>query len=290
MSKKAYLSLFLKKNMRLNFMLILICTLLLSSCASMKYKDINYLPEDYTAQPDLPHLNIFRPKKAQGKNDVLLFVHGGDWNSGSKNTYNFFGRGFAKRGIVTVIPDYTLSPKANYDTMTQQITEAIKWTAENIKDFGGDPQRIFITGHSAGGHLAALAVMDPKYLKDSTLVKGIILNDAAGLDMYSYLQNRPPTTENNYIATWTKEEKNWKDASPIYYLDEQTPPIMMYVGTKTYPSIFKYNELFSLELKNYQPDAQFITLDKKHNSMIIQYFWPWNRRYGEVLSFMKAQE
>ncbi len=276
--------------MRSIFILFFSCTLLLTSCASLKYKDINYLAQDYTTGKELPRLNIFRPKNAQGGNDVLLFVHGGDWDSGNKNTYGFFGRGFARKGVITVMPDYTLSPRADYDTMAQQIAEAVKWTAENIKDYGGDPKRIFITGHSAGGHLAALAAMSPKYIKDSTLIKGIILNDAGGLDMYSYLKDHPPGTNNNYITTWTNNEQTWKEASPIYYLDKNTPPIMMYVGTKTYPSIFKYNELFSLELKNYQPNAQFNVQDKRHKNMIIQYIWPWSKRYGEVIAFMKAQD
>ena len=275
--------------MRSIVILFLACAAMLTSCASLKYKDINYLNQDYSTDINLPHLNIFRPKKAQGASDVLIFVHGGDWDSGTKDLYGFYGRGFAKRGVVTVIPNYTLSPGADYDTMTRQIAEAIKWTAANIKDYGGDPTRIFITGHSAGGHLAALAAINPKYLNDSTLVKGIILNDAAGLDMYSYLQEHPPTAKNNYMTTWTQNEQTWKAASPIYFLDKRTPPILMYVGTKTYPSIFKYNELFSLELKNYQPNAPFITQDKKHKNMIIQYFWPWSKRYGEVIAFMKAQ-
>ena len=287
--KDLFIAIFERKIMRPIFLLFLGCAFLFSSCSSLKYKDINYLEQDY-ASTTLPHLNIFRPKKAEGKNDVLIFVHGGDWNSGNKNTYGFFGRGFAKRGVVTVIPDYTLSPRADYDTMAQQVAEAIKWTSENIKDYGGDPQRIFITGHSAGGHLAALATMNPKYLNDSTMVKGIILNDAGGLDIYSYLQNYPPTQSNNYLSTWTKEKQNWKEASPIYFLDKDTPPIMMYVGSKTYPAIFKYNELFNLELKNYDPDAPFIVLDKKHKAMIKQYLWPWSKRFDEVLKFMNAQE
>ncbi|MGB3776516.1 MAG: prolyl oligopeptidase family serine peptidase, partial [Leeuwenhoekiella sp.] len=156
--------------------------------------------------------------------------------------------------------------------------------------FGGNPDRIFITGHSAGGHLAALATMNPSYLKDSVSVKGIILNDAAGLDMYSYLQENPPTSANHYLTTWGKNQQNWLQASPINYIDENTPPMMIYLGTKTIPSVFKYNELFLIELNEVQPDVKPILQDRKHKTMVIQYFWKWSNRFKEIKAFMKAQQ
>lgn len=274
-----------------NFLLIvLMASLFLTGCGSVKYRDINYLDQKYTEGAQLPTLNIFRPKNAGENNDVLIFVHGGNWDSGSKGLYSYLGRNFARKDVLTVIPGYTLSPRANIKTMTQQITEAIIWTHEHIDDFGGNPDRIFITGHSAGGHLAALATMNPAYLKDSTYIKGIILNDAAGLDMYSYLKNDPPTNVDHYRTTWTDDEQTWLEASPINYISGRTPPLMVYVGTKTIPSIFKYNELFLIELNKEQPGVKPILLDKKHSNMVIQYLWPWSKRFDEIKAFMKAQQ
>ena len=263
---------------------------LLIGCGSTKYREINYLNQKYTGQRQLPTLNIFRPKHALNDSDVLIFVHGGNWDSGNKELYSILGRNFAKKEIVTVIPDYTLSPDADVKTMTEQIAEAIRWTHDHIDDFGGNPERIFISGHSAGGHLAALATMNPAYLKDSSYVKGIILNDAAGLDMYSYLRDNPPTKENHYLTTWGQDERNWKEASPINYIDEHTPPMMVYVGTKTIPSIFKYNELFLIELNKVQPNVKPVLLDQKHKKMVIQYFWPWSQRFTEIKAFMNSMQ
>ncbi|HEA31048.1 MAG TPA: alpha/beta hydrolase [Leeuwenhoekiella sp.] len=274
-----------------NFLFAALAVVLsLTSCGSIKYRDINYLNQEYTAGSQLPTLNIFRPKNNGDKNDVLIFVHGGNWDSGSKGLYSYLGRNFAKKDVLTVIPGYTLSPRADTKTMTQQIAEAIKWTHEHIDNFGGNPDRIFITGHSAGGHLAALATMNPAYLKDSSYIKGIILNDAAGLDMHSYLQEYPPTNEDHYLTTWTDSEQNWLEASPINYINEQTPPMMVYLGTKTIPSIFKYNELFLIKLNKVQPAVKPVLLDKKHNAMVIQYLWPWSKRFNEIKAFMKAQQ
>lgn len=261
--------------------------LILSSCSTKKFKNITY---QTSIQGKALQLNVFVPRKAKGeKMPVLLFVHGGNWNSGSKNLYGFFGRNFAKKDVVVVIPSYTLSPDANYNQMTQEIATAIKWVGSEIDNYGGNPEKLFVTGHSAGGHLVALATMNPKYgLKPGT-VSGIILNDAAGLDMNHYLENYPPTDENNYLTTWTNNPEEWKNASPIYFLNKETPPFLIYLGTKTYPSIKVANERFLDKLNVYQKEVTPILLNKRHVPMILQYIWPWNDRIDQTVDFMKKK-
>jgi arylformamidase len=264
---------------------------LLVSCSSIKIKDVSYLqPSDKTTAVT-PNLNVFVPRNSKNSPaTVLIFVHGGNWNSGNKETYNLMGRNFAAKGVVTVIPNYTLSPLADYDTMTREIASVIQWTKENISRYNGDSSQVFMTGHSAGGQLAALAVMNPKYGVDSTTISGIILNDAAGLDMKHYLQENPPTAIDDYLTTWTKEPDNWQQASPIYFLDKNTPPLLIYVGDKTYPSIKVANSRFVDALHPYQPNVAPIHLNKKHVPMVVQYFWPWSNRFAEVIEFMKTNK
>jgi arylformamidase len=259
---------------------------LLSSCATKKYKNVSYLENnDIKKQPTL---TIFTPKnKKLINNPILLFVHGGNWNSGDKKMYSFIGRNFANKGITAVIAGYTLSPEANYDDMAKQIAKAVTWTKEHINAYKGNPDEIFLTGHSAGGHLIALIGTNPKYLEDKSIVKGIILNDAAGLDMKYYLEESPPTNKNNYLETWSNNPEEWKDASPIYFVDEETPKMMIYLGSKTYESIKVGNARFLNELKKHQPDVQPIILNKKHAPMVIQYVIPWSKRYKEIIEFMK---
>lgn len=260
----------------------------LTNCASTKFKDISYLSKSQSISlSQEPTLNIFQPKnKKYTNNPVIVFVHGGNWNTGDKKTYNFLGRNFAKKGITTVVVGYTLSPEVNYDGMTQQVAEAIKWTTENIKDYEGDSSKVFLTGHSAGGHLIALATMNPKYNVPESSVKGIILNDAAGLDMFSYLKKYPPTVKDDYIATWTDKPDNWKDASPIYFIDQETPKFMVYLGSKTYPSITAGNKSFLKALEPFQGKIDPIILNKSHVGMMSQYIFPWSDRYDEILDFI----
>ena len=261
--------------------------LILSSCSTKKFKNITY---QTSIQGKSLQLNVFVPRKAKGeKMPVLLFVHGGNWNSGSKNLYGFFGRNFAKKDVVVVIPSYTLSPDANYDQMTHEIATAIKWLESDIEKYGGNPEKLFVTGHSAGGHLIALATMNPKYGLKPGIVSGIILNDAAGLDMKHYLEEYPPTNENDYLTTWTNNPEEWKNASPIYFLNKETPPFLIYLGTKTYPSIKVANERFLDKLNVYQKEVTPILLNKRHVPMILQYIWPWNDRIDQTVDFMKKK-
>ena len=126
-----------------------------------------------------------------------------------------------------------------------------------------------------------------KYGIDPKSISGIILNDAAGLDMKNYLEGNPPTAKDDYLATWTSDPIKWKEASPIYFLDKNSPPFLIYVGDKTYSSIKIANSRFVSALKPFQPDVTPIRLNKKHIPMVLQYFNPWSDRFDEMIAFIK---
>lgn len=259
------------------------------SCSTKKVTDVSYLPPSFGKGDSAPKLNVFMPRRLKNEAPILIFVHGGYWNSGRKGTYDLLGRNFARKGVVTLIPDYDLSPNVSYDEMTEEIAAVIKWAQTNGGQYKGNPRQIFVTGHSAGGHLAALAVMNPKYGIDAKGISGIILNDAAGLNMKDYLEKNPPTADHDYLATWTNDPEKWKAASPIYFIDKDTPPFLVYVGDKTYGSIKTANSQFLEALHPFQPEVSPIYLNKKHVPMVTQYFWPWNDRIDEVVNFMKLR-
>jgi acetyl esterase/lipase len=273
------------------FQMILVGLVLcfIQGCATKKFKDICYLDEQVTAVRNAPTLNVFMPKKSHDTLlPVLVFVHGGYWTEGNKNTYGFLGRNFARKGVVTIIAGYTLSPYANYDEMAHQIASVVRWAKENIDQYKGDPSSIFVSGHSAGGHLVSLIATNPKYLSNAKEdISGVVLIDAAGLDMYSYLQEHPPTEEYHYLTTWTDDPIRWKDASPLYHLSKQAPPFAMYLGKKSYDSIIKTNQKFFASLQTYQPEATMTLLNKKHVPMIKQFIWPFNDRFEEIKRFME---
>ncbi|WP_028121984.1 alpha/beta hydrolase [Epilithonimonas tenax] len=266
-------------------LILLFLAIMMISCKpTVIYKDISYTKNH---KGEDVKLNIFTPKNIKDKNlPVLIYVYGGNWNTGNKDKYHLLGRNFARKNMTVVIPDYTLSPNADVDEMTKEIAAAIQFTKQNAAKYHGDPERIFISGHSAGGQLATSAVMNPKYGIPEKTIAGIILIDAAGIDMKNYLEKYPPTAEDNYDATWSKDPEKWKQASSIYFINEKTPPFLIYVGEKTYPSIKVANENFLKVLKPFQPDVKPIMLNKKHVPMILQYFLPWSKRLDEAADFI----
>lgn len=270
--------------------------LLFTSCAFKsvhRSKTITYLQADSLKNKTAEKLNIFAPTKSTILKNVLIFVHGGSWNSGRKELYSFFGNRWARKDVVTVVIDYPKSPKAAYNEMAINVATAVKWVKENIKNYGGDPDKIFISGHSAGGHLAALVGIKKDYfsaLGISNPLKGIILIDAAGLDMYGYLKEEAFEPGNTYLNTFSNDPAIWKAASPLYFLHNNMPPMLIYRGSKTYKSIEVSNEKFVASLKEFVPQPNYSILKgKKHVPMITQFFNTRNKRYDEMISFMKAQ-
>jgi acetyl esterase/lipase len=267
---------------------------ILASCGVTKHKDITYMPaNEKIHSPDLK-LDVFSPKNTETKKDVFIFLHGGGWSKGKKSQYKFFGKRLARKDVVGVIIDYPLSPAANYNDMAIASALAVKWVKENIDKFGGNPDRIFISGHSAGGHLAALISVKEKYfdslgLKDP--LKGVILIDAAGLDMNKYLTDQEQSGGDHYLAAFTKDHAKWKDASPIYFLHPGVPPMFVFTGGKTYPNIRDSNERFVTELAKYAPNLGYkIVRGKHHIPMIFQFYNARNPLYKDILRFMKDQK
>ena len=101
-------------------------------------------------------LDIYAADKAGGP--VLVYIHGGYWRSGSKEDNCNFVPTFTKRGATVVLVEYDLCPNVTVTDIVRQTRAAIAWSCKNITRYGGDPTRIFVSGHSAGGHLTAMAL------------------------------------------------------------------------------------------------------------------------------------
>ncbi len=101
-------------------------------------------------------LDIFPAQAGQGLAPVLVFIHGGYWRSLDKADHSFVAPAFTQSGACVVVPNYALCPAVTIPEITLQMVKALAWTFRNIARYGGDPGRITVAGHSAGGHLAAM--------------------------------------------------------------------------------------------------------------------------------------
>src|SRR5688500_14744190 len=122
------------------------------------------------------HLDIF--PTAQADAPVLFFIHGGYWRALDKRDHSFVAPAFTREGVCVVVPNYALCPAVTIPEITMQMVRALAWTWRNVARHGGDPRRITVAGHSAGGHLAAmmLACLWPAHAPDlpADLVKGAL--------------------------------------------------------------------------------------------------------------------
>jgi arylformamidase len=139
-------------------------------CKVKTFRNLTY--HDIAGDPDRKRhqLDVYRPKGQTGR-PVLFFVHGGAWMiSGKDDVFGIYGYGaiarcFAQRGLVVASPNYRLSPGVKHPEHIKDVARAFAWTRQNIAKYGGDPKRIFVAGHSAGGHLVSLLTTDATYLK-----------------------------------------------------------------------------------------------------------------------------
>jgi hypothetical protein len=237
-------------------------------------------------------LDVYSPRKVKEVREVIVFVHGGNWRSGKKSLYRFFGKGMARKGLVGVVVDYRLSPATDYKGMAMDVAHALAWVKENIQKKGGDPDKIYISGHSAGAHLAALVALDPFFfdsLKIKNPIKGMIMIDPFGLDMYKFLNSKFDKNPVHYTV-FSKDSVTWKKGSPIYYLNKNMPSCLMFLGDRTYPAIKEGCNGFFEEVKKFQPSAQLIHVKRRrHAGMIFNYINPRNKGYEVILNFMKAK-
>ncbi|HEY2884268.1 MAG TPA: alpha/beta hydrolase [Rhizomicrobium sp.] len=109
-------------------------------------------------------LDVYKPRHA-AKAPVLVFFYGGSWQGGSRDLYSFVGASLAAQGIVTIVPDYSIFPPARFPTFVEDAARAVCFARKSAAQWGGDPARLVLMGHSAGAYIAAMLSFDPQWLR-----------------------------------------------------------------------------------------------------------------------------
>lgn len=147
-------------------------------------KDIPYMDDGHPRHV----LDIYRSEsRAPAKRPVVVWIHGGGWQTGDKSDVALKPQYFAENGYIFVACNYRLLPDVTMEVLTRDVAQAIGWVHKNIAAHGGDPDRILVGGHSAGAQLAALLCIDDRYLKDvgvpMSALKGCIPVDGDTYDI-----------------------------------------------------------------------------------------------------------
>lgn len=170
-------------------------------------------------------LDVWRNGDAKpGGAPVVVFLHGGGWVKGDRPSYGWAARGLASKGFVVVVPDYRKVPDVRFPAFLEDGAEAVRWTRDNIARFGGDPGRISVMGHSAGGHTAVMLALDPQWLAQAGAPGAV--KAAVGLSgPYDFL----PFTGRGIAAMgqWPRP----LETQPIHFARRDAPPMLLITGT-----------------------------------------------------------
>lgn len=183
---------------------------------------------DYVAATEYPdkkdRLDIYTPERAS-RAPVIISIHGGGLRQGDKSAQTFVGQRFASAGNVTVVVNHRLSPGVTHPAHIEDIAAAVAWVKRNIARYGGDPEKLFVIGHSAGAYLAALLVLDPRYLA----AHGLAPRDLRGVVPVSgfFYVDRSGVAPDRPKDTWGTDVNVWKAASPATYVGPGVPPLLL---------------------------------------------------------------
>lgn len=277
---------------------ILFICLFACSCVSTqklkvdKAKSVPYVSTDRKDfDPKRNILDVYYPADTSGKKrDVIIFIHGGGWLKGNKYYYFPHGKNFARKNVVFVAINYRLGP-ATYKDMAFDAARAVRWVLDHIEEYGGDPDRIFISGHSAGGHLSALISLNKEYFEEAGIqnpLKACILIDAFGLDMARYFRMFPKAKlAVKLYPVFTKDDIHWRAASPINYVPAARIPFIHFTGERTFPLIKEGAELFKRRFEQEGKSIVNVEIEnKQHIPMIRQMTSRRNILYPYILDFM----
>lgn len=176
-----------------------------------------YLPEDQSDEP--------RP--------VIVFIYGGSWQDGEKSRYSFAGRALAKLGAVVVVADYRLVPQVRFPGFLEDNAAAIAWARSHAADYGGDPDRIFLAGHSAGAYNAVMVALDDRRLQAVGVPPDAIAGVIAISGPYKFKAEE-------YRVTRAAFDGHFDDPNtqPLNFVDGRSPPMLIVHGaddTTVYP-------------------------------------------------------
>jgi acetyl esterase/lipase len=164
------------------FAALLLLTIFVASCGGFAFTAANApaLFGEFDRRADLPYgagvrqrLDVYTPKNAANR-PIIVFWYGGGWEEGRKSQYRFVGAALAKAGYVAVLPDYRLYPEVKFPEFVHDGGAALAWVVSHAGEIGGNPRRIYVAGHSAGAHLAAMLAYDGSQLARVGLPPGTV--------------------------------------------------------------------------------------------------------------------
>lgn len=205
--------------------------LLLAGCQQAYFRAIN---AGIAARPVVSEIfdpalrlsvDVYAPERLRPRAPVVVFFHGGTWRDGSRADYRFVGEALAARGVLVLIPDYRKAPRHVFPAFMLDAAAATAWAHRNAGRLGGDPTRVFVMGHSSGGHMAALLGTDARYLARWKLRPRDLAGVIGLAGAYDFLPIRERIVREAF-----GDESAWPSSQPGNFADGDEPPFLLLHG------------------------------------------------------------
>lgn len=221
----------------LSFLALLCLSLTTASCTTIQLSAANLVERDiaprfevaYGSEPRQRY-DVYRAldslgKPLAGKHPVVVFVHGGSWESGSKRLYAWMGQSLAKQGILAILPNYGVMPDRRFPGFVEDAAAALAHARARVGEWGGDTTRFVLMGHSAGAHIAALVAFDSRYLSAHGLTPAVLSGFVGLSGPYDFIYDTP-LLRRTFGGTPEQE----RAAQPIAFVTAAAPRTLLVMG------------------------------------------------------------
>ncbi len=211
--------------------------------------------EEYFGDDPYQGIALFRPERPNG--DVLAFLHGGGWTNGYKEWMGFMAGAFTAAGVLFASVGYRLAPRHVFPSGLEDCTRAIAWLHEHIAEFGGNNERIFVGGHSAGGHYAALAAVRRDWQAALNLPDNAIRGCLPISGVYDFTEGCGLADRPRFLGAGGNEIA----ASPLHNIDGSPPPFLIAHGDGDFPHLIAQAEAMEAALAGAGGDVERMALE-----------------------------
>ena len=169
-------------------------------------------------------LDIYTPKDVQNA-PVVLFFYGGRWSEGTKDNYRFVGESLASRGFIGVVADYRLYPQVRFPAFIDDAATAVVWLTKNVSTYGGNPDKLFVMGHSSGAHIASMLVLKEEFMTRAGGSRAMLRGMIGLAGPYDFLPIEDPTLRDVFAPP-----EKYQDSQPILFTSGDNPPVLLLHG------------------------------------------------------------